>query len=176
MALRDDQLPTLKTDIDANSGPGGEFENIPNTNDGDLEIAQAYNLVGTPDNWVLNTAVPYGDLKLGIDYGEYEAITQGERDSWVALTGDLLGAGGDLDATDRRVRDALIDIFPPTAPNTRAGLLDELSRLGLRGENLYATDAVGPGGGNGSSQQSAQELDHVGNITARDVQRARALP
>ena len=175
MALNDAQLVTLRADIDANSGPGGEWENVPMNADGDQLISDDYGLVGSPLNWVLIPAVPVATLNLGIDYQEFvdvTAVTEGQRAGY----GNLTRTGEDFDAGSEENRDALLAIFTPSAPNTRSGILDNITRPGLRGENLYAINATGPGGGDGSGQQQAQELVVVGEIARRDVSAARALP
>lgn len=171
MALDDSQLITLKADIDANSGGGGEFENVPSDADGDTTISEAYNLEASPVSWGFGVAVPYDTLKLGIDYDEFIALTQGERAGWATLTGGFQP----FDAGELANRVALVAIFPPTAPNTRDGLLDAISRTVLRGEKLYTVNATGPGGGDGSGQLTAQIIVLSGDITRNDVSLARAL-
>ena len=172
MALTADQLQTLKTDIQANSGPGGDFETIPDTPDGDQAIADLYNETASPDFWVIRTSVEVDDMISGIDFDEYLLLGDANRDGI-----DLLMRNGTYNPAPENARDALVSLLPAgTAVNTRNGILDVSVRLATRGESVLSTPATGPAGGDGSAKTSSALLTHEGDITRFAVRDAKDLP
>lgn len=174
MPLTAAQLTTLKVDIDANSGVGGDFENIAADPDGHRQISVLYNLVALPDNWVFKMAVDVDEMIGGIDFVEFIALPAGNISAFELLMPD---GNQSFNPTPVNARDALVAIFPAaTAPNTRGGLLDAAVRLATRGEKLFSVNGTGPGGGNGSAKVQSQTLVFEGAIAPQDVETARELP
>lgn len=168
MALTPSQLTTLKTDINANTGVGGEFENIPNTPDGNQTIADAYNQQASPDFFVWKTFVDTMAIKDVVNWTE--VINRGDGEQFAF---DLMIRDGGINPSKSNVRTGLQDIFSgPQGANTRSALLDLAARKSSRAEKLFADTA----GGNGSTKINSANLTFEGKLTSNDVEAARNLP
>jgi hypothetical protein len=153
MALTPAQLTTLKADIAANS----DLNSQPNNSDGNLAIANLYNLNASPNFTVWKASFNAAELA-GL------STLNNTRLQSLAM---YLAAGVNASRADTRA--FFDDIFSGAGGvNTRAALLILWKRLAKRGEKLFAT-------GTGSDASPAT-LVHEGNITPTDVQMARDLP
>lgn len=179
MALTAAQLSTLKADILANSGPGGDFENIPNTPDGNFAIADAYNLVASPNWWVWRTSLDkhevYGQTGIDTDgvtvtqwnWVLFAGLNPGEQGAWV----EMFNETGIQNPSLVQVRAGWADIFagPQAGPTAQRAHISAISRrLALRIEKLFAS-------GTGTAADPGL-LDYQGTITYIDVENARNLP
>lgn len=174
MALTDAQLQTLKNDIDANSGPGGEFEQYVGdlSKDANQAIADAYNLTASPDFWVFKTSVDVDTAREAINWAEILTNAKlGVDDRWAF---DVMMANGNFNPALRNTRDGLAEIFNGQ-PLTRNALLDISVRLATRGEKLFHVVGDGPGGGDGSAKAQSAVMTREAAITQVDVSKARRL-
>jgi hypothetical protein len=162
MALTPAQLTTLKADIAANS----DLNSQPNNSDGNLAIANLYNLNASPNFTVWKTNVPIGSIGASFNAAELAGLSTLNNTRLQSLA-MYLAAGVNASRADTRA--FFDDIFSGAGGvNTRAALLILWKRLAKRGEKLFAT-------GTGSDASPAT-LVHEGNITPTDVQMARDLP
>lgn len=162
MPLTSSQLTILKTDIDNNSGPSEEFENVPSTPDGNQLITDAYNTQASPNFFVWRTDITQNEINEAVDWSEVVGLTTNEMLSFQLLKNQDL-----LNASKSSIRGAFGSIFS-SKPNTNAALLALGKRLALRIEQLLAT-------GTGSETNPAT-MDFEGTISRGDVQAARNLP
>ncbi len=167
MPLTNAELILLKADIDANSGPGGEFENVPDgpvAHDGHDLIAKAYNLPAAPDFFVWRTDLSQSEIDEVVDWMEVVALATNDL-----LAFQLLKSQPTINTAKSSIRQAFNSIFPSAQnPNTNAALLAAAKRKALRVEQVLST-------GTGSEAVPAV-MDREGVVTRFDVEAARALP
>ena len=187
MALTSAQLQAFADDIDGNTDQtvidalaAGSHNTIRNW----------YNQEASPAFYVFLTSVDTDTAFKSIDKSEYidvpasggttveslvEAIEAASlaRRQEVAL--QLLLANGTYDPSVQANREALVEIFPNTMPNTRAAFLADAVRQANYIEKLFATEGSGPAGGDGSSANDAAIPGYEGNVTTADVDAAVAL-
>lgn len=160
MALTLAQLTILQTFI-VNDGT---LNAIPNTPDGNFEIATALNAPSSPAFLVWRTAIPAAELIQAMVWTEYIGRSNAERDAWRFLTNQ-----GTINAADTNVRQGISDMFSgPTGQSTRENLLALGKRTATRAEALFATGT--------GSDASPGMLTFEGNLTYQDVSAARTLP
>jgi hypothetical protein len=163
------QLTTLKNDITANS----DLNALPNTPDGNFEIARLYNLNPAVDFWVWRTKVSKDELvgSTSVDGTVfnwtgtgYITRAQGERDAFNAI----FDGGGFVNPSLVSVRQAFADIFSGNtapAPANRTHLNTVARRKATRFEKVFAT-------GTGSTA-SPGSLVIEGRVTPDVVSQAR---
>lgn len=157
MALNQAQLTALAADIAANSGSGGEFENVPQNSDGAFAIAVAYNLTASPQFVVWKSDLPTKDCKIAMVWTEYIGRSASERDAW-----QFMLSNGTINAGDVNVRQGIQDIFSgPNGAGTRAALVAIAKRDATRAEALFATGT--------GSDGSPGTLTFEGNLSFSDV-------
>ena len=162
MALTSAQLVTLKADIAANS----DLNTKPNNADGDLAIANLYNLNASPNFTVWKSLVTINTVGSAFVATELAGLSSLNQTRLQTIAQYLIGGVNPARSDTRAFFD---DIFSGAGGvNTRAALLILWKRLAKRGEKLYAT-------GTGSDASPAT-LVVEGNITPADVNAARALP
>jgi hypothetical protein len=162
------QLTTLKADINADP----VLSTFPNNDDSNFAIADAYNLVASPDFWVWRSKVTKSELvtSIGPDGTTFNwtgngFITRsaGEQTAWQ----ELFNGTQSVNASLTNVRQAFADIFSGTgnAAANRTHLLAVARRKATRAEKLFAT-------GTGSAGSPAT-LTFEGNLSFQDVSQAR---
>lgn len=181
MALTPAQLTTLQTDIDANSGVGGDFEQWV----GDLSkianqaIADAYNLQASPDFWVWEAEVSSEKTGMVLGLDDIGNLTTANTNR---LSVSFQVRPGGFTPGIQSDRALFGDVFSVAgAVNTRLALLGAWQRLSTRAEKLFATGTGSEATGDLESDGTVQTgdpavLDVVGNITQVDVSEARRLP
>lgn len=169
MPLTNAQQAALKADIAADPVLNAQ----PVTSDGYQAIADAYNLIFSPDFWVWRTSV--GQLEIVTtttadgtvwSWPAFIARSQGERDGWREMFAD----GGSVNAALVNVRQGFADIFSGSTNNAsaqRTHLLTVARRKATRAEKLFSS------GGNGATATPAT-MGYEGPISRDDVQFARA--
>jgi hypothetical protein len=167
--LTPSQLDTLKAAILADPA----LAEIPQTDGGAQEIANALNLNASPDFWVWRTRVSKDEYfqttsadgtVFAFTGAGYITRSQGERDAWNAL----FDAAGFANPSLANVRQAVADIFSGNtapAPANRTHLLTISRRKATRFERLYTT-------GNGSTASPGLAVVS-GPVRPDDVSAAR---
>jgi hypothetical protein len=163
------QLTTLRNDIVASS----DLNALPNTPDGNFEIARLYNLNPAVDFWVWRTKVSKDELvgSTSVDGTTfswtgtgYITRAQGERDAFNAI----FDGNGFVNPSLASVRQAFADIFSGNtapAPANRTHLNTVARRKATRFEKVFAT-------GTGSTA-SPGLLVIEGRVSADVVSQAR---
>jgi hypothetical protein len=181
MPLTPAQLSTLKTHIAANTNQvlyGGVLTNInavPNNSDGNLAIADWYNLTASPDFWVWRTSVEKKEVttQVSVDGTTFTwagngfiSRSVGELECWNQLFNSSLTCNPSLP----NVRQAFTDIFSGTgnAAANRTHLLASGRRKATFTEKMFAT-------GTGSTASPAT-MSFEGGVTASEIDAARNLP
>lgn len=147
MALTDDQLVTLKSELD------NDPENVGYANMSDPEAADALNTIGLTGETIGNTTAQVKDVWDAIKINEFNAIPAGKQR--MILT--IIGNGElELDITNSDLVAKFLDTFTVAlAPTTRTALIALGTRDASRGEVLFGPNI---------------------HITHLDVGRARQLP
>lgn len=166
MALTAAQYTALQADILADPA----LSAIPNTPDGNFDIAAEYNKLssvsGNPPAafTVWRTDVAVEDVKNAIVWTEYIAATSdAERDAQ-----NLIISNGTVNAADPNIRQAFLDIYSgPQKATTRSNLTEISKREARRVEALFAT-------GTGTTA-SPGTMVVEGTISFQDVTIARSL-
>jgi hypothetical protein len=159
MALTTAQLATLKADILATPALNAK----PNNSDGNLEIADAYNLPASPAFTVWRALVSIADTGQKFNGTELAGLTTGNQ-SRLQTIAQYLAGGYNAGLVD--VRQMFNDIWSGAGgTNTRANLLVLWKRLATRAEKLFAT-------GTGSDVAPAV-LSFEGQLSYQDVTNAR---
>lgn len=190
MHLTPAQLQTFRDAIAANTNtiPAGQpwsgtfagtaVQNVPHTDDGAIAVAGWYSQVRVPDLWAFSSEVKVEAIIKSISPSEYLVLASQATTTNLHHNGiELLLRNGVLRPSSAEVRTWLTTLFPAgTAPTTRTNILNACSRKQTYFEALFAVNATGPGGGNGSAQNAAQNLgsDKNGNpieggVTADEV-------
>lgn len=155
MALTTGQLATLKADIIVN------FPSVPNNDDGNFEIAAAYNLAATPAWIVWKTALETKTIFDALEWTAFIARSAGERDAF-----QLMMRNGVINPSQANVRQGISDIFSgPGGATQRASLLALAKRSATRAEKLFST-------GTGTDLSPAT-LTFEGNLSFADISAAR---
>jgi hypothetical protein len=145
MALSDDQLATLKTELDTD--PNG----LGYTGTSHPDAATLLNAVDAV-NQIPNTSIAIHAVRDEIRLAEWEGLTQGKRDMIMLLFGN-----GDvsIDITNSLLVAQILGVFTVVdAPLTREAMSDLATRDGTRAEVLFGANI---------------------NVTAADVMEARQL-
>lgn len=165
--MNNTQLQNLKNDINNDV----TLSVIPNTPDGAYAIADAYNVVASPDFWVWKSFVSDTDIYsvTSVDgttwsWTSYIGRSQGERDAWR----QMVNMAGGLNPALANTRSGIADIFSGAGGAAqRTHLLALGRRKATRAEKLFST-------GTGSTASPAI-MGFEGRISADDVQAARNL-
>jgi hypothetical protein len=181
MSLTSGQLAALKADILAD----GTLNAKPNNQDGDLEIAAAYNLTAVPDFTVWRSTTTTDEIFNGVTWANLTPNdapdgTQTWLNRALACQGKqfnvqtMLSGRATLASGKTNVRAGLQDALS-NVPSGAAGatvsagwtvVRDSMKRNATRGEKLFAT------GGNGAFATPA-DLAFEGNLSWQDVYNAR---
>lgn len=162
MPLTIPQLQTLKAAIDADPA----FAGIPNSTDGNLTIAAAFNVTASPAFTVWKTSVTRKEiLQNGFDWTRLDNLSVGKARIWSDIFVD-----GALNPSKDNVRAGIEAVWVGTAQDlaVRAAVYVHCKRLAKRGERLFATGT--------GSDAAPGVLVVEGNISAVDVESARNLP
>lgn len=155
MALTIAQLAALKADILA------AFPGVPNTDDQNFAIANAYNLLAAPAYTVWKSTLDVPSILDVLEYPAFIARSVGERDAFRVML--LIGF---INPSRPNIRQGLNDIFSgPSGASQRASLLAIAKRFAARAEKLFAT-------GTGSDALPAT-MGFEGNLSFADVSQAR---
>jgi hypothetical protein len=174
-ALTNSQFQALKTIVDGDPA----LSVIPNTPDGNIEVAAALNQPATPDYWVLRTFVADTEIyeKATADgtswsWPIYIARSVAERAAW-----DLMvRTKGGINPSLASVRTAVADIFSGAGGAAqRAHLLVVSRRRATRAERAFAAATVGGAGTRGSTA-NPDTMTFEGDLQWPLVQAARNLP
>lgn len=164
MPLTPAQLQTLKTHILSLSGAGGEFENVPNNDDGHFAIAAALSQTAVPDFIVWKTSVATSECKDAVNWTEFINRSAGERGAF-----EFMLSNGVINPSRPNVRQGINDVFSGAQGATSRAALTALGkRQAKRAEKLFAT-------GTGSDASPAT-MTFEGNLSFGDVAAARNLP
>ena len=146
MALNNDQLEILKTELDTDPlGLGYAGTSHP-------EAADILNTVDV-QHQIDNSSVPIHFVRDEIRLAEWEAISQGKRDMIILIFGN---GDTNVDITNSLLVAQILGAFTVAqAPDTRAGMLALATRDGTRAETLFGSSVW---------------------VTAADVAEARLLP
>ena len=172
MLPNDAAYTTLNTDITVTNA--AEFATAVANSD-DQTIANAYNLVASPDYWVWRTAISAQEVYAvttgdGTSWSWTAFInrSQGERDGWR----EMFAATGVVNAALANIRQGIADIFSgTTGAAQRAHLLAIGRRQARRIEKLFSIATVGGVGTRGSTA-NPDTMTFEGTLTARDVAHA----
>ena len=165
MSLTNEQLPTLKTAIDAETDPAFvSLRDIGATQ----EMANWFNVTSFPDYYVWKTLLTETDIVSLVStdattwsWVDYIATSVAEKMAWERIFNGTYSINPSLP----QVRDGIAQIFSgPQGANQRAHLLAMGKRLATKAEQLYAT-------GSGTSE-SPSTMDFEGNLTNTDIARA----
>lgn len=163
------QWPALNTAIKADA----QLNALPNDTDGCQTIANAFNLVNSPDWWVWKTSLTLAEATqdTSVDgttfsWTQFISRTVQEQNGWLAMW----GAQGRVNPSLPNVRQGFLDIFSgnqaaPIAQRTHLAAVGR--RKARRAEKLYTTGA-------GTATNPAL-LDYEGFIDWQDVNAARNL-
>lgn len=158
MSLTAAQQATLKADILADP----TLAAIPNTADGDFQIAATYNAIAGPDFWVWRSAIASTDYRgvNGIVWTEVDALTVSKARIFEWLTGQLTLP---INASDPNVRAGIQNAFGTS--QTLTNLTNMGRRPATRAEKLFAAGA--------GTAASPATLAFEGAISYYDVMAAR---
>jgi hypothetical protein len=188
MPLTPAQLSTLKTHIAANTntvsygGSNVAINSVPNNSDGNLAIANWYNLVASPDYWVWRTSVEKKEIVQQPSQDGTTFIWAGngfisrsvqELECWNQLFNSTLTCNPSL----ANVRQAFSDIFSGTgnAASNRTHLLACGRRKATFTETLFAVNTPGSGAGRGTTADP-DTMTFEGSVTPSEIDAARNLP
>lgn len=178
MSLSTAQLTTLKADIDANSGPGGDFEGIPNTPDGNQAIAEAYNLQASPDYYVWQMLSSLAETGMALLLSDVSGLTTANSNR-IQVSFQVRPNG--FEPSLQSDRALFGDVFSVAgASGTRSKLLTAWQRLATRAEKVLksagtGTQATGLNSDGTVTGGDPATLGHEGPIDRFDVENARAL-
>lgn len=155
------QLVTLKNDIAAN----GVLNTIPNTSDGAFAIAEAYNIPASPAFIVWKTNVSTYEIRSGLIWDEYDALTVSKQNAFAFLC-----SNGLVNAALTNVRAGIGSIFAgPGQTGNLAALTALAKRSATRLEKLFAT-GTGTSGSPGTMAANVEgPLPYQDVLTARSV-------
>ncbi len=180
--LTSGQLATLKADIAANNttivvgGVSTAIKDLPNNGDVNVEIANWYNGLASPDYWVWKSFVRDQDIYSmpSVDattwsWSIYIARSQGERDAWR----QMVNMAGGVNPSLANVRAGVADIFSGAGGAAqRTHLLTIGRRTATFAEKLLAAATVG-GVGNRGITSNPDTLAFEGSVTGADITAAR---
>lgn len=157
MPLTPSQITALRTAINADPALSSQ----PNSPDGHLNVAAAFNTLASPNFTVWSTEVSTEVIKDSVNWTEYINRSVGERSAF-----ELLISGNKLNMARANVRQGIADIFSGiTGVNSRTAIGNAGKRLATRAEKLFAT-------GTGTNLDPAV-MTFEGAISDSDVQAAR---
>lgn len=155
MALTTAQLALLKADILA------AFPGVPNTDDQNFAIADAYNLLASPAFIVWKSTLETKAVFDALEWTTFIGRSVGERDAFT-----LMMRNGVIDPSRPNIRQGFTDIFSgPSGATQRASLLVLAKRSATRAEKLFST-------GTGTDALPAT-MTFEGNLSFSDVSAAR---
>lgn len=164
MALTQAQLTALKADILADA----TLNAFPNNSDGAFAIAQAYNLIFSPDYIVWRTQVPTADCKKAMVWTEFISRSVGERDAW-----QFMLSNGFINAADVNVRQGITDIFSGAGGAASRAALTALAKTkATRAQKLFSTGT----GSDPSPATMAANISEFFSLSYQEVELARQLP
>ena len=168
MALDNDaDFVILGNDIRANTDP--EVQDALAKKD-TQRIAAWYNQQAVPDFHGLKKRITHREL---IDATVWATDYAALKDD-IDVIDFLFARQNEFDPTTENARNALDQAFTG-ATASKTAVLAVASRLATYAEKLFAVEAFGPGGGDGRNQNNSAELQYVGELSARQVERALNL-
>ena len=183
MPLTPAQLPTLKTNIAANSATipagypwsgvfvGQAINALPSDSDADVAIAGWYNLAASPAWTIWRKAVPLSEIAKSLNGAELAGLTSLNHTRLQTVI-TLINASGGLDASDADMRAFFDDIFSGAGGvTTRANLLVLWKKLATSNEKLFSTGT----GSDVSPATTAVNFGEFNALSAAEVDAARNL-
>lgn len=162
-----EQLATLKAYIFSQPDLASE----PMNDDGHFNIAQKMNTqLAQPDFFVWRTLVSIAEIMgNGFDWTRVDNMTEGEARIWELMT-DV----GTIDPSKANIRAGVNEAFKGTAQDDtlRGIIFQHCQRPATRGQRIFATGA----GTSATNTGTGPGLAVIEEVTASDVQQARALP
>ena len=168
MPLTSAQLAALRADILADPALSGQ----PNNSDGNLAVANAYNLAAAPAWTVWRKAVPLAEIAGALNGTELAGLTTGNHTRLQTVV-TLINAAGGANPSDADQRAFWDDIFSGAGgANTRAALLPLWKKLATRAQKLFSTGT----GSDATPATTAANVPDAFLLSADEVQAARNLP
>src|SRR5687767_3293523 len=155
MPLTPAQLTTLKNDIAAD----GALNPLPNNDESNFTIRDAYNAAASPAFVVWRSNVPVDEMTNVFVWTAIDALSVGKARIW-----DWMSRAGVIDASNSNVRQGFVDAFGGRSATVTA-VTPVMKRNATRAEKLFAT-------GTGSSG-SPGTMGFEGQVTAADISAAR---
>lgn len=165
--LTPEQLATLKAAIDGDPTLAAK----PLNSDGYFDIATILNTeLATPDFYVWKTSVPVNEIMgNNFDWTRVDNMTVGEARIWEFMT-----QLGSIDPSKANIRAGVNEAYKGTAQDTamRLAIFGHCQKLATRAQKLFASGAgtTTTDAGIGPATMAVEQ------ITASDVEQARALP
>lgn len=131
-------------------------------------IAAWYNEQADPAFWIFVDHVTTDEVRASLDWNEVLHDTNGLTDlqRWGFET---LMHNGSYEPAKLNDRNALIKIFPTSMSNTRTAVLADATKQATNIEEVFAEEASGPAGGDGSSQGNSAIATFIGTVSHIDV-------
>lgn len=163
MALTSAQKTALKAAITADN----VLKLIPNTPDGNFEIAAAFNAQASPDFYVWKSEVDITEImQNGFDWTRVDNLTVGKARIW-----EWMSIAGKVHPDQANVRSGILACFSAAGDSaTRLAAFNHCQRLATRAEKLFAT-----GSGTTTTDQAVGPalMSFEGQISYNDVGEAR---
>lgn len=160
MTLTPAQLTTLKTHILANTDQD-VIDALANGDNG--SVAAWYNETASPDFFVLDDQIDVDNVIEVLDWATDYATFKDDISAFL-----LLFRNRTYKVRSEGARNALNAILSG-ANSSKVALLAAVSRLATNAEKLFATDATGPGGGDGGTTGTSANTNFVGALTHKQV-------
>lgn len=155
MSLTSAQLTLLKTDILAN------FPGVPNNDDENFAIADAYNLLASPAFIVWKSTLETSAVFDALEWTTFIGRSDNEQRAFT-----LMMRNGVINPSRPNIRQGFADIFSgPSGATQRASLLALAKRSATRAEKLFST-GVG-------TDVAPATMSFEGNLSYSDISNAR---
>ena len=164
MSLTTDQLTTLGNHIQANQAVAAALAA------GNLgDIRDWYNGTASPEFWVLKNNLDVDTAIEAVDWAADYAAIKDDMQTFL-----LLFRNGSYPTAGAGARAALNEVLSG-ASDSKQAILAAATRKATEAETLFAVDATGPGGGDGSAPMQSANTVFTGDITTQDVDLALEL-
>ena len=169
MTLDKTQLTMLGNHIRANPDAADYLEG--GSDSGNIgAIRDLYNGDVDPVFRVFLSSVSVDKVRESLEWSEVaDDVKFTAQQQWMF---NVLMHNGSYNPSIENNRDGLIVIFPAAMPLTRAAVLADATRHATIVEKLFAEEASGPGGGDGSASTNSAIAVFSGNVTTSQVQLA----
>jgi len=127
-----------------------------------------------PTFWVFMNSVSVDEVRRSLDWSEVLHGTTGLTELQ-QFGFDALLHNGTYDPSEENNREGLTKIFPVTMPNTRAAVLNDAVRHATNAEQVFAVEASGPAGGDGSAKAQAAIAEFYSSVSLQDIRDVVAI-